>query len=92
MKKITKIVCSINKKANAEALIQFQSEFNYFVSQGIPAEQVVKTWNDSQESFYNKVYLVEEYSKIDLAYAKEEFLNRKQFETPTARSNQNDYH
>jgi len=77
MKKITKIVCSISKKANAEALIQFQSEFNYFVSQGIPAEQVVKTWNDSQESFYNKVYLVEEYSKTDLAYAKEEFLNRK---------------
>ena len=76
MKKITKIVCSINKKANADALIQFQSEFNYFISQGVPAEQIVKTWNDSQESFYNKVYLVEEYSRRDLEYMKEEFLNR----------------
>lgn len=75
MKKIKKIVCSINKKANRDSLIQFQSEFNYFISQGIPAEQIVKTWNDSQESFYNKVYLVEEHSKQDLEYMKEEFLN-----------------
>jgi hypothetical protein len=60
MKKIVKIVCSEHKKANPDALIQFQKEFNYFISHGVPAEQIVKTWNDSQDSFYNKVYLIEE--------------------------------
>lgn len=75
MKKITRVVCSSNKNASSDALIQFQSDFNYFISQGVSAEQIVKNWNDSQEGFHNKVYLVEEYSKADLAYMKEEFLN-----------------
>ena len=66
MKKVVKIICSTNNKASANALSQFQSEFNYFISNGVPPEQIVKAWNDSQESFYNKVYLVEESSKRDL--------------------------
>jgi hypothetical protein len=39
-------------------LIEFQEEFSNLLSQGVPAEDIVKAWNDSQDNFYNKVYLV----------------------------------
>jgi hypothetical protein len=55
-----KLICSSSDRADPMALIGFQEEFSKLLSQGVPAEDIVKAWNDSQDSFYNKVYLVKE--------------------------------
>jgi hypothetical protein len=62
-RKIIKIVCSTSNKADSSALIRFQGESAQLMKDGVSAYDIVREWNDCQENFYNKAYLVETYQE-----------------------------
>lgn len=57
-----RVICSTHQRADGKKLIEFQEEYCRLVEWGVPPQEIVGNWNDSQDSFWNKVYLVEEVS------------------------------
>ena len=55
-----RLICSTHRKADGKKLAEFQEGYCNLLKDGVPPEEIVKNWNDSQDSFWNKVYLVEE--------------------------------
>jgi len=55
-----RLICSTHPRADQKKLIEFQEEFCKLWKEGVPPREIVWNWNNSQDSFWNKVYLVEE--------------------------------
>jgi len=55
-----RLICSTHRKADGKKLAEFQEEYCNLLEGGVPPQEIVRNWNDSQDSFWNKVYLVEE--------------------------------
>lgn len=58
--KTFRLICSTSNRVDPMKMIEFQEEYCNLFSKGISPQEIVKNWNDSQSSFWNKVYLVEE--------------------------------
>lgn len=55
-----RLICSTHRKADGKRLAEFQEEYCILLKDGVPPQEIVRNWNDTQDSFWNKVYLVEE--------------------------------
>lgn len=60
-----RLIFSKNNKTDPSKMLEFQEEYcnlEYcnLIKNGVPPHEIVRNWNDSQDSFWNKVYLVEE--------------------------------
>lgn len=58
--KTSRLICSTSNQVDPMKMIEFQEEYCNLLKLGVPPQEIVRNWNDSQDSFWNKVYLVEE--------------------------------
>ena len=55
-----RLICCAHRKADGKRLAEFQEEYCNLIREGVPPQEIVKNWNDAQDSFWNKVYLINE--------------------------------